>query len=164
MERIYVLTREMLGLNWSRLIRRAAVRSGFYFVAALSFAALSGGRWAISISAALVGSAVDFVAFVLVARLYAPSRLRLTDDSIEEVDGPVVRKNEIIELNERSDSDPRGLEVVGQRKSRWLPKYRIFVPTSVAGFDELRVLVCEWKDSEQSRQTAAPRCNSARDA
>ena len=146
MERIFVVTPEMLGLGWSRLFREALRRSVVYLLAATLFSSLSNGRWVISVSAALVGSAIDF-ALTFTVRIDRPSRLRLTDDSIGEGDGPIIRKDEIVALIEQNDSEPRGFEIVGRRKLSWLPKYRIFIPASVPEFNELRQLLSDWKNS-----------------
>ncbi|MGE5114111.1 MAG: hypothetical protein ACM3JB_24895 [Acidobacteriaceae bacterium] len=147
MERIYLVTPDMRGLTWPRLIRLASMRSGLYLLAAILFSALSNGNWTGSIGAALIGSVIDF-ALTLSVRFYAPKRLRVTDGSIEEIDGPVVRKNEVLALNEHNDTEPQGIEVVGRRSPSWLPKYRIFVPVSVDGFNELRQLLYAWERAD----------------
>ena len=150
MERTYLVTPEMRGLTWPHLFRLASARSGLYLLAAILFSAVSKGKWTVSISAALIGSIFDFALTVSV-RFYDPQRLRVTDESIEEIDGPIVRKNELAALNERSDSESPGLEIVGRRTPSWLPKYRIFVPASVSGFNELRQLLHGWERADTDR-------------
>ncbi len=153
MERTYVLTPEMLGLNWSRLFRQALGRGVIYLLAAMIFSALSNGHWMSSVSAALVGSAIDF-GLTFTVRYYAPTRLRVTNDTIEEVDGPIIHKNEVVAVNECNDSEPFGLEIIGRRKTSWLPNYRIFIPATIADFNDLRQLVHCWDEAEgQSRSS-----------
>lgn len=150
MERIYLVTPEMRGLTWSRLLRVASIRSGIYLLAAILFSAGSKGKWAGSTGAALISSIIDF-ALTLLVRFHAPLRLRVTDESIEEIDGPIVHKNELVALNEQYESEPQGVEIVGRRNPSWLPKYRIFVPASVNGFNDLRRLLHGWESADTAR-------------
>ena len=145
MERSYLLTPEMLGLSWSRLFRRAIVRSAIYLLAAIFFSGISNGHWTSSIGAALIGAAVDF-GLTFTVRFYVPTCLRITDEQIEEVDGPIIRKNDIFAVYEDTDGELRGLEVLGRRRLSWLPKYRIFIPATVADFNELRVTLRGWSE------------------
>jgi hypothetical protein len=144
METTYSITPEMLGLTWPRLCRMALLRSAIYFVVAISIASLFHGHWPMSLSAAVLGSIADF-ALIFTVRFNTPRGLRVTDDSIEEVDGPIIHRNEIVDVIEHSDREPRGFEIVGRRSTSWLPKYHIFVPAALPGFNELRQLAYSWK-------------------
>ncbi len=144
MERVYLVTPEMRGLTWPRLVRMAVVRSVLYFLLAILFSFASKGHWTGFISAAIVGSIFDLALLTFSPRLLGTQRLRVTDASIEEIDGPIVHRDELLELKEHSDSEPHGLEIVGKRNPSWLPKYRIFIPASVDGFHELRQLLDGW--------------------
>ena len=143
MERIYLVTPEMQGLTWQLLIRRALLRGGLYLMTAILCSALPNGNWMRSIATALVAAAIDF-ALMLSSRFHTPKRLRVTDMSIEEIDGPIIRKDELISLNERTNGELEGIEVVGRRSPSWLPKYRIFIPALVDGFTELRQSLQSW--------------------
>ena len=145
-ESVYSITPEMLGLTWSRLFRKAAARSILYFLVAVLLASLFTGRCPMSLSAAVVGSLLDFV-LTFTVRLHAPTRLRVTDDFIKEVDGPVIRKDEIVALTELNDREPNGIEIVGRRRVSWLPKYRIFVPAALLELSELRQRLYGWKQT-----------------
>jgi hypothetical protein len=148
MEGIYSVTPEMLGLTWPRLLRMAAGRSVLYLLVAILLSLLLNGHWPISIGSALAGSLLDF-ALTFTIRFHASTRLRVTDDAIEEIDGPVIRKNEIVALIEHGEGECHGIEIVGRRRPSWLPNYRIFVPTSLPQSDELRKLVYGWKEAEE---------------
>lgn len=110
-------------------------------------AALLRGYWALPVGAAVLGAGFDFI-LTFTARSYAPSRLRITDNRIEEIGGPIIRRHEVIAVNE-SHGEPVGIEVIGRRKPEWLPNYRIFIPATLAEFDELRQLLGGWSRSSQ---------------
>ena len=122
MEVTYQITPEMLGLTWGRILRHAMKTCllfiGIWWLAALVFhrpfltGAVFGGLSGILLSALLMPP-------------FSRTQLRVTNDSIETSDGPVIRHDAIARINEYSNYKFRGIEVVGAAKPRWLRKYRV---------------------------------------
>jgi len=141
MNATYEVTPEMLGLTWGRLLMHA-VKGGL-------LGALVGGLVAIifhgRLSVETIAGAV-IVAFlsILPMRPFSQTKLRLTDDSIEELDGPLIPKAAIARVNEYSDENGAGIEIVGDGKPRWLRKYRIFVPAALPEYQDVRRVVEHW--------------------
>jgi hypothetical protein len=129
MESNYQVTPEMLGLSWSRLFRLALARSILYLLGALLFSFLWHRRWVGPLGVGMSGAVFDFLITFLV-RFYVPSNLRITDSSIEEVDGPIVRKGTIITVKEYSDGKCPGIEIVG-------PGQPIGFPSTASSFPRL---------------------------
>ncbi|HKN72753.1 MAG TPA: hypothetical protein VJX30_17100 [Terriglobales bacterium] len=101
----------------------------------------------------LIGSMVGIIiaAFVcpLLMRPLSRTKLRLTDDTIEALDGPVIRRDAIASVNEYTTSNCPGFEIVGKGKPRWLRKYSIFVPAALPEYQHVRKVVQSWATAQE---------------
>jgi len=80
----------------------------------------------------------------LMMRPLSRTKLRVTNDTIEQLDGPVIRKGEIARVNEYAESQTPGIEIIGNAKPRCLRDYCIFVPAALLQYEELKRVVHEW--------------------
>ena len=92
----------------------------------------------------MVGLAISLAVCALLVRPLSRTKLRLTDDSIEQMDGPVIRKDGIARVNEYTDGKCPGIEIIGNAKPLWLHKYSIFVPAALPQYPGVRQLVHGW--------------------
>ncbi len=103
----------------------------------------------------LIGSMVGLVsaAFIrpLLMRPLSRTKLRLTDDTIEELDGPVIRRDAIASVSEYINDSCPGFEIVGKGKPRWLRKYTIFVPATLPEYQHVRKIVQSWAVAQEWR-------------
>lgn len=141
MEATYQITPEMLGLTWGRILRHAMKTCllfvGLWWVMALMFhrPVLTGS---------VVGGISGVLLSVLLMRPFSRTQLRITNDSIETSDGPVIHLDAIARISEYNDGEFRGIEVVGVAKPRWLRKYSIFIPAALPEFPQIRQLIESW--------------------
>lgn len=142
MEATYVITPEMLGLTWRRVLLHALGAGvativlwtvwNWLFHAPLSTSSL--------ISVVLVTTTC-----ILLTRPLSRIKLQISDSNIECLGGPVIGRDEICRVNEYiAKREVSGIEIFGNRKSRWLPKYRIFVPAALPQFQDVRQVVHGW--------------------
>ncbi len=150
MNTTYVLTPEMLGITWRRILTRT-----------LSASALAVLSWGLCYSVfhhrppvgSLIGLEVAIVVCALLMRPLSRARLRITNDSIERSDGPVIRKDEIYRVNEYPPGHQvPGIEIIANRKPLWLRGHRIFVPAALPDYQEVKRIVHEWADRVISAQ------------
>ena len=141
MNATYQITPEMLGLSWRRLLLWA-LRAGLAgLIAGVLVSFAFHGHVTVGGALGLVaGAAIS----VLLMRPLSRTKLRITDDRIEESDGPAISKDAIERVNEYSDEACSGIEIIGKGKPRWLRKYSIFVPSSLPDYVEVRNVVLGW--------------------
>lgn len=128
------------------MLLRALLTVGAVLVFCLVVAKVFYGR---PITVGIFGSAIStFICFLLMRPL-SRTKLRLTDDSIEQVDGPVIRKGEVSRVNEFvNSSGVAGIEIIADAKPRWLRDYRISLPASMANYEHVKQVVQGWTRSE----------------
>jgi hypothetical protein len=146
MDATYQVTPEMLGLTWQRMLPRVLIAgilgsSGGFLLSFLLHGRLSIGS--------VVGLVVGVLIPTLLQRPLSRTKLRLTDDTIEELDGPVINKDGIARVNEYSDANCPGIEIIGAGKPGWLRKYRIFVPAALPEYQQVRKVVQGWVSAQE---------------
>ena len=141
MEATYQITPEMLGLTWRRILRHA-MKTCLLFVGIWWLLALVFHRPVLS--GAVVGGLGGVLLSVLLMRPFSRTQLRVTNDSIETSDGPVIRHDAIARINEYNDGEFRGIEIVASAKPRWLRKYSIFIPAALPEYPQIRQLIERW--------------------
>lgn len=131
----------MLGLTWGRVLRHAMKTCllfvGFWWLMALVF------HRQVLIGAAVGGVGGGLMPLLLMRPL-SRTQLRVTNDSIETSDGPVIHRDAIAQINEHSDGKFRGIEVVGVAEPRWLRKYSIFIPAALPEYAQIRQQIERW--------------------
>ena len=140
MDRTFEITPEMLGFTWKKVISDRTWEVAVLFFTAFGWKYYRGGS--VNVSELVIAAICTLGAGIWTARASA-KRIHLTDTEIEEIDGPVISKDTIVEVRERS-KDVAGLTVLGARSYNFLPKYEIFIPKSVAGYDEVRAVLLSW--------------------
>jgi hypothetical protein len=96
-----------------------------------------------------------------VALREVPKALRLTDNSIEEVNGKVIGRGEVKRVKEcRRRWLPGflnfrpGLAIIGQRSDWIRGEYSIFIPAALPEYDEIKGIVLGWGDAQSWEQDA----------
>lgn len=136
----YQVTPEMVGLTWRRVLIHGLRVVGFPLVCWILLSELFYKR--VISGSAVVGAALGVLICVLLLRPLSRSKLRISDVAIEELDGPVIHKNEITCVNEYSNNDTHGIEIF--KKPRRFRKYSIFVPAALPQYEHIKRVVQEW--------------------
>ncbi len=141
MEATYQITPEMLGITRGRILSHAVktclVFGCLWWLAALLFHLPF-------IAGAIVSSLGGVLFSVFLVRPFSRTQLSVTDESIETSDGPVIRHDAIARINEYSDGEIRGIEIVGVTRPRWLRKYSVFVPATLPEYPQIRQQIERW--------------------
>ena len=146
MERTYEITPEMLGLTWPHLLRQLVKECVVLLLGICIFSYVFHEHSVKLLSE--IGSVI-FI-FFLINIFGAPSsKLRVTDDCIEEVGGPIIRRHAVISVKEQDRGTSHGIEVAGRRERRWLPKYKIFIPSALPEFEEIKQMALTWQAAQE---------------
>ena len=146
MDATYQITPEMLGLSWRRILRHAIMTCLLY-----------GGCWWLVtlvfhrhfVTDAVAGGLGGVLLTVILVRPFSRTRLRVTDESVETSDGPVIRRDEIAQVIEYSDGELQGIEIVGAAKPRWLRKYSVYVPAALPEYSHIKQLIERWVPAQK---------------
>ncbi len=92
----------------------------------------------------IVGLGVSMFLYALLMRPLARTRLKVTDESIEQLDGPIILKDAIAAVNEYTRKKCAGIEIIGKGKPKWLRDYRIFVPAAAPEYQQIKELIQSW--------------------
>ena len=141
MELTFQVTPAMVGLSWRRVLRSGLTAITAAVLGGALLSKFLQGRF---MTGSIVGLVISMVLCALLMRPLARTRLKVTDESIEQLDGPIIRKDAIAAVNEYTQKKCAGIEIIGKGKPKWLRDYRIFVPAAAPEYQQIKELIRSW--------------------
>jgi hypothetical protein len=135
------VTPEMVGLSWRRVLRSGLTAITAAMLGGALISKFLQGRF---MTGSIVGLGISMVLCALLMRPLARARLKITDEGIEQLDGPIICKDAITAVNEYTEKKYAGIEIVGKGKPKWLRDYRIFVPAAAPEYQQIKELIRSW--------------------